>query len=321
MISVIITTYREKTTLPKAIQAILDNIRNSEEFIVGKETWSEGQMFEILVIGPDQDTERIVREFSQKYPEVRYLKDSGVGKPAALNLAFQKAEGEILVLTDGDVWTEKDALRNLLKHFEIKEIGAVSGRPVSINPRNNIFGYWSHFLTEAAHHMRLSDKHWPCSGYLYAIRNLYIRNKFVFRSQNILPEDVLSEDAVITEMIRNQGYQIVYAPEAKVYVKYPDNFRDWIKQKVRATGGYLQNLRNYESVTNIRIKKMRALWQEIGGGLKLFFTYPQNLREFWWTILLYLARIYLWFLIFWQIKIRHLSFNQIWQRIESTKII
>jgi cellulose synthase/poly-beta-1,6-N-acetylglucosamine synthase-like glycosyltransferase len=348
MISIIITTYKEKNTLPKAIQAILDNIYNirKEEFL------PEGQMFEILVVGPDEETAEIVKNFqfnllmsadlnnhSKQRILIKYLKDDGRGKPAALNLAFKTVKGEIFVLTDGDVRIGDNSLKYLLKPFfekEANKVGAVSGHPLPLNSRNDLFGYWSHFLTDAAHQMRINanpasrdadKREFPCSGYLYAIRAGLIEK---------VPENVLAEDAFITEIIRSQGYQIIYAPEAIVYVKYPNNFKDWLKQKVRSVGGNIQFI-NYPDVASgsqlyyfnfykVRWDKskritnrMRNFWQEIKDGLKLFFTYPKNLKEFWWTILLYLARIYLWLLIFWKLKIKRQSFHQIWQRIETTK--
>ncbi len=304
MISIIITTYKEKETLPKAIKAILNDIRNSEEFVISRE-------YEVLVVGPDKETEKITQEFSKKYFFVKYLKDKGIGKPAALNLAFREAKGEILVLTDGDVFIEKGAIKKLLRHFKDKKIGAVSGRPVSLNRRNNLFGYWSHFLTDAADFIRRKKarrgEYLVCSGYLYAIRNIIKE----------IPKDTLVEDSIISQMIWQKGYKIVYEPEAKVYVKYPNNFRDWLKQKIRATGGYIQPISNFQFP--ISKKRMRGFWEEVSGGFKLFFTYPKNLKEFCWTILLYLARLYLWLIIFWQIKIIKKTFSKIWQRVESTK--
>ncbi|MFN3301777.1 MAG: glycosyltransferase [Patescibacteria group bacterium] len=283
MISIIITTKEEEKTLPRAIKAILDEkIPNSE----------------LIVVDPSQETKKIISQFPFK---IRFIQDKGIGKPAALNLVFQKVEGEILVLTDGDVFVEKGAIKKLLKHFIDKKIGAVSGHPVPINPRDNLFGYWSHFLTDAADYLRRKKtkkgEYLVCSGYLYAIRNVIKE----------IPEDTLVEDSIISEMIWQRGYKIIYEPEAKVYVKYPDNFSDWLKQKIRATGGYLQSISK---------QKMRGFLEEIKDGFKLFFTYPKNLKEFFWTILLYLARLYLWFLIFWQIKILK-KFH--WPRIESTK--
>ncbi len=284
MISIILTTYKESETLPKAIGAILNqNIQ---------------QEYELLIIGPDKKTQEIVKEFS-KYSQIKYLKDKGNGKPAALNLAFEKAKGKILVLTDGDVFIGKNVLERLIKPFQNDNVGAVSGNPVSLNLKENLLGYWSHFLTNAAHQWRSKGENFPCTGYLYAFRDIIKK----------IPENVFAEDGIITQMIRSKGYQIVYVSEAKVYVKYPNNFKDWLKQKVRSTGGYSQKQSRGE----------RNILQEIIKGFKLFFIYPKTLKEFFYTILLYLARIILWLNIFWKIKIRKKSFAKIWQRIESTK--
>ena len=302
MISIIITTYKEPQSLPQAIEAFLN--QNFPED------------YEILIVGPDKATAGIAQGFFKKYPQVKYLEDQGRGKPAALNMAFKKAQGKILVLSDGDVWIGEGSLEKVLEPLKDGSVWAVSGRPISINSREEMFGYWSHFLTEAAHEMRLTSKNFPCSGYLYALRRDLISK---------IPEDILSEDAFITQIIRNKDYKVVYVPGAQVYVKYPDNFRDWLKQKVRSTGGYQQKLLKFPPARPAReadppsAEKMRGLWQEIRGGVKLFFTYPKNLKEFWWTILLYFARIYLWLAIFWNIKIRKKKFADIWQPVESTK--
>lgn len=162
-----------------------------------------------------------------------------------------------------------------------------------------MLGYWSHFLTHAAHQWRLKSNFFPCSGYLYAFRNVIEK----------IPSNMLAEDGVISGLIRKRGYQIAYAPQAEVYVKYPDNLKDWLKQKLRSTGGYVQK----------QSQKERNFFQEVGRGVIIFFTYPQSIKEFFWTILLYLSRIYLWVKIFWEIKIKNKDFKSIWQRVESTK--
>jgi len=287
MISVIITTYKEPKTLPKAINSILNQIPQDKKI-------------EIVVVGPDKQTEAVVQKFSSRYSFVKYIQDRGEGKPAALNLAFKRAKGNIIISTDGDVVVGSNAIKNLIHPFKNKDIGATSGRPISTNKRNTILGYWSHFLTNAAHQMRIKKDIWPCSGYLYAFRNI-IKN---------IPPNALSEDGLITQMIRNKGYLIKYCPKAEVYVKYPNNFKDWFKQKIRSAGGYVQVAET---------KKMRNIRQEGRDGVKLFFEYPKNIKEFFWTILLYKARIYLWLIIFWRIKIKKEKFNAIWKRIESTK--
>ncbi len=327
MILTIIATKKEPITLAMA----LDNLE--KELIINNHSGDS----EILIVGPDEETENIVRRSREKYKNISYLKDGGLGKPAALNLAFNWLKNKyptessnIIVLTDGDVYIKEQSLKYLLEPFSAEggsasggknqkvlgqpaltgqnRVGAVTGHPISLNNRDNIFGYWSHFLTEAAHQMRLHRKNFPCSGYLYAIRQNLIDS---------IPENSLSDDAVITEVVKNNKYRIIYASRSMVAVKYPDNFKDWLLQKKRSLGGYSQRIKIGEH--RLKINRLRNFVQETTGGFKLFISYPKNIREYWWTIVLFLSRIYLWFLILIDIKLRKKSFQKIWQRIESTK--
>lgn len=254
---------------------------------------------------------------------VKLLRDKGIGKPAALNLAFPEAKGDILILTDGDVEIGEEAILEILEPFKNPKIGAASGQPISINPKSNIFGFWAYILTEMAHKIRLrrtkEGKYIDCSGYLYAMRGNLVEN---------IPENTLSDDALISSLIYYQDYQITYTTEAKVYVKYPDNFKDWIKQKKRSTGGYTQLPGLLvgaglvpalpKATTRVAPTEMRSFRQETRGVFQIF-KYAQNPQEFWWTILLIFARIYLWWLIFWELKIKKTPFVKMWQRVESTK--
>lgn len=291
MISIIITTKKEPLTLSKAMEAIL------------KENLVEA---EILVIGPDFETEKIAKN----YPPVKFLKDSGAGKPAALNLAFRQAQGNILVLTDGDVWIKEGSIKKLINHFSNEKIGAVTARPIAINCHKTLFGYWAKFLTDAADWTRRKKakrgEYLVCSGYLYAFRNVIKE----------IPNDTLVEDGIISQIIWQNSYKIAYEPEAIVYVKFPTNFSDWIKQKIRSTGGYVQHVNALNDKLIMKKDKMRGFTEEVSDGLKLFLTYPKNLKEFFWTILLYSARLYLWLLILWKIKILK---KTPWERVESTK--
>lgn len=294
MISIVITTFKEPETLKQALIKILkEEIR---------------EKYEILVVGPDKETENVAWEFSQHYTEVKYLKDPGEGKPAALNLAFEKAQGDVIISTDGDVIIGSDAINQLVSVFKDPRVGVASGQPLSVNLRNTLLGYWSHFLTAAAHQTRSKKKIWPCSGYLYAFRNIIKE----------IPKESFSEDGLITEIIRQKKYKIKYVSKAKVYVKYPTNLKDWFRQKIRSAGGYSQ-IFTMNNGTRIKTKKMRNIIQEIKDGALLFITYPRNLKEYLWTILLFLNRIILWLVIFWKIKIKKSKFSSIWKRVESTK--
>ena len=288
MIRIVIIAYKEYNTIAKAISSFKEQKLNKK--------------YKIYVVCPDLETKNEVLKFN----DVVHIQDESKGKPSALNLVFRKFKNknDILILTDGDVFVGDNSLKELLDYFSDKNVGAVSGHPVSLNPKDNILGYWSFVLTNIAHKLRLSGKNFVCSGYLMAIRNIV---------QNI-PEDSLSDDAIISNIIIDKGYKISYAPNALVYVKYPTTFKDWINQKIRSAGGYYQ----IKSFTKSNIKMRRSFASESLGFLEVFI-YAKNFREFIYTILLLFARLYLWFMIFIKIRIKKQSFNKIWARIESTK--
>ncbi len=145
-------------------------------------------------------------------------------------------------------------------------------------------------------------KRFYCSGYLYAIRAGIIKK---------IPSETLSEDGFISHLIYSKGYKLDYVPEAEVYVKYPQSFKDWIIQKKRSAGGYNQ----IKLWTKI---EMRSFLKESFGALQVF-KYPQNLRELLYTFILIQARIYLWMLIFMDINIKKRKLKKVWLRVESTK--
>jgi len=95
MISIIITSYKEPKTIGKAIRCIaLPDC-------------------EIIQISPDSETLNAGLKVAQELnlgKNFKQIKDPYKGKPHALNMAFKKASGDILVLTDGDVFFDKDAV-------------------------------------------------------------------------------------------------------------------------------------------------------------------------------------------------------------------
>lgn len=324
--SFIVTAFREEDTIAELIRRLIPpDIELS---------------WELIVVVPDKGTKDVATktatELGLASDQFRLLTDEGKGKPAALNLALKKAQGEWLILTDGDVVLKESASAELLKALEIeleldnehgeapgyRQIGGLSGRPVSADDRSgSLLSYWGHLLAAAAHHKRTLDltnnpvglstrlvpkrEFFPLSGYLLAIRNL----KFV------LPEDCLADDAYLSYVIFNAGYRISYVPHAEVAVKYPANLTDYFAQKKRSTGGYVQ-LWKYGVVSTET--KSRSFWRE----LEYFWfpiKYAANFRELIWSLALYPTRLWLWLRIYWERKIMQKDFAKTWVRIESTK--
>lgn len=311
MLSIIITSFKEPNSIGKCISSIAD-----------KEYSGIQKPFEIIQVSPDDLTldagRKEVNRLKLSNEEYIQIRDPHKGKPFALQIALKKAKGDIIILTDGDTYFDKDSVSELIKPFKEKNVGGVSGRPVSMDPRNNKFGYWGHLLSDAADHRRkacmkdlgeyfISDKtFFPMSGYIMAIRNINIE----------IPSNVLSDDAYISYYLRNKGFDIGYVPQAKCYVKYPRNLKDYFKQKVRSLGGFKQ-LNRFGMFK--KDKQSRSFSIELK---YTFFVlgYSKNLKEFIWSLLLFPIRLITWGKIFWERDILKKDMpSSGWERIESTK--
>lgn len=310
-ISVIINAWKEPDTIGKAIKCIADTKYSGIS-----------ENYEIIQVSPDQPTleagMKTAKELNLQGKFIQ-IKDPLKGKPFALDMAIKQANGDILILTDGDVFFGKGSVKKIL--FPLQDnpkVGGVTGRPISLNSRKNMFGYFSHILTDSAHHRRstmlenMGEYHitnktfFPMSGYIIAARRHLV---------TLIPE-ALSEDAYISYEIRNQGYEIAYVPDALVYVKFPDNLKDYLLQKVRSLGGYIQ-LKKFNVMK--RDKQSRSFYIELKYAL-FVLKYPRNVKEFIWSLFLFPIRLYTWILILYKrVILKEGMPNSGWERIESTK--
>lgn len=298
--SLIITAWKEPKTVKTTLEKVFDSkYRNLLDDM------------EVILVCPDDETRKAGTEIAEQYnfPQFRQITDQQKGKPAALNLALAAAQGEILIFTDGDITLGDKALPALVQPFEDTSVGGVTGRPISADSKDTVFGYWGNLLADGAHHKRSKEfsrnSFYYMSGYLYAIKNI---------DDLRFPEESLVDDAWVTLELVRRGFKIKYAPEATVLIKYPQNFSDWIKQKKRSVGGY----KKLETKSETPMIKSRSIVEELK-YVVFPITYARNLKEFIYSLLLYPGRLYLWFAIGWQHYIGKKNFKETWVRIESTK--
>jgi cellulose synthase/poly-beta-1,6-N-acetylglucosamine synthase-like glycosyltransferase len=225
-------------------------------------------------------------------------------------MLYPTLRGRIIILSDGDVFVKENSMKYMIKHFEDKNTGCVTGRPVSIDPRSDILGYWSHLLCDAgAHEARLKrarkGEFLECSGYYWAFRNGIIK-KF--------PVDV-AEDTIVPYLFRDKGFKIGYAPEAEVYVRFPRTLRDFINQKKRTAKGH-ESLSKYYDVR--KLPRTKSFLNEVKEGYRALF-YPKTFTEVIYTFILFPIRLYIWALVFYHTKVKRDVYKDAWERVESTK--
>jgi len=292
MISVVITAFKEPKTIGQAIEAL--------------QKQDVKEPFEIIVCAPDKETQDVAKT----YKNVKIFNDPGKGKTLALNLLFKELKGDVWVFTDGDVHVSENALSELMKVFRNPKVGCVTGRPVSSNPKTSMVEYWSHLLADAgAHNVRkekfLNNEFLESSGYLFAFRNNGVIKE--------IPLDI-PEDIMISYIFWKKGFKLGYAENAKVYVKNPDNFKDWLNQRKRTASGHENMADDIPDVP-----KVKNFTNEAKKGFIWALQYPQNTKEFIWTLGLFAARTYMWLSIYYDRRIRRKFYGDAWDRVESTK--
>jgi heptosyltransferase-2 len=265
--------------------------------------------YEVLVSVPDKETQDIVRSYMKKYKNLKLFQDPGKGKSFALNLVFSTLDTDILILTDGDVYINENAVEDIVDTFNDPEIGCLSGRPVPQESKNTKYGYWANFLFDSAHRIRKkafkTNSFLECSGYLFAFRKEFIKK---------IPIDV-AEDTVIAYIFWEKGYKISYVETAEVYVKNATNIRDWINQKLRTHKSHGKLNEYVDIITTPKVKSFKTESK----GIIWLLSYPMNAKEAIWSLELALARFYTWMKFFLDTHIFDRHYTDAWKRIESTK--
>lgn len=292
MLSVVITAKEEAGLIQRAIRAF-----QREDYL--------GEDYEIIVVAPDKETLAAAEECGS---QIRVVRDKGISKAAAMSLIKAYVRGERIIFSDGDVVIRPGAVRELLK----VQARAVTGRPVywQTGSDEQPYRFWQECLVDTAHYLRVKAAERgdfiSLSGYLFLI------NSELFKRLN-WPNDLLAEDEYLSYWLWFNGYKIAYAPQAEVLVKYPNNYQDWLRQKVRTLAG------NYQVSVEWKRGIARNFNYELRGAVGMWRRYVKNVKEAFWLIWLFAARAHAWVLAWLKFKVFKQSKDEIWQRVRSSK--
>jgi cellulose synthase/poly-beta-1,6-N-acetylglucosamine synthase-like glycosyltransferase len=294
-VTVGIVSFDEQQSIGRALDLILSQRRDLD--------------FEVIVVaGGSDSTVDIVKRYHSSFPDFVFIEEKvRRGKPSAINQILERGKGDVIALTDGDVYLGQSSIARLVESFDDPNVGAATGRIVAVNARSNFFGFWANFLFDTANARRARDASsgvlYHLSGYLSAIRTGIVQS---------IPEDSLADDATLGIMVRVAGYRVAYVPESTVFVKFPENLSDFFLQKRRTMAGAYQ-LRQRFGVRD------RSILQEAREGLFQGFRYCKRPSEYFYFMSLAFARIIAWALAFWDMRVKKRDIMDLWRRVSSTK--
>lgn len=187
----------------------------------------------VICSGCTDRTPQIIKEFCEKDARIKPVVEKfRKGKANALNKIFAKARecADILILVNADALPEQGSIEKLILQLEKKTVGAVFARPVPLNELQGISNRIVHIVWKLHHNISV-HKAPKLSAELCAIRTICLRR---------IPEDIATDEPFIELSIRQQGYRILYVPEAVVYIRCPRSVPDLFRQRKRIWIGHLQ---------------------------------------------------------------------------------
>lgn len=209
-----------------------------------------------VVVVSDASTDRtdaILASF--RHPRVRWLRlGNQSGKTQAQNQAVQLCRGDIIVFSDATTVYERNAIRNLVRHYCNPRVGAVSGRYEYVQPdsrRPSIIGtavFWRYENLLKQLQSRAGTMT-GCSGCIYSIRReLYTP----------LPPQSCS-DLVEPLAIVRKGYRVAFEPDALAYEQSESSIREEFRMRVRVAAHGIDSLLGNTDLLNV----FRHFWVSI----------------------------------------------------------
>jgi cellulose synthase/poly-beta-1,6-N-acetylglucosamine synthase-like glycosyltransferase len=158
------------------------------------------------------------------------------GKSAVLNDLIPKARGEIVVLADSRQRFEPGVLKALIAHFGNPSVGAVSGELIltgcSEGPavKEGVGFYWRYEKFIRRMESRV-DSTVGVTGAIYAIR------RDLFRP---ISDETILDDVLIPMKIAQQGFRVLFEPDARAYDPAATTAAVEFTRKVRTIAGNFQ---------------------------------------------------------------------------------
>ncbi|MFA5515339.1 MAG: glycosyltransferase family 2 protein [Desulfuromonadales bacterium] len=189
-----------------------------------------GARLEVIVVsdGSNDGTDAAVKAIAD--PRLRLLRQyPRAGKTAALNAAVQLARGEILVFSDANSLFRPDALGKLVRNFADPQVGYVTGKMVYVDARGTIAGDGCGAYMRYENWLRRQESAFGSvigvDGGIDAVRRALYRP--------MRPDQL--PDFVLPLAVVDQGYRVVYEPEALLHEASLENPRDEYRMRVRVS--------------------------------------------------------------------------------------
>jgi biofilm PGA synthesis N-glycosyltransferase PgaC len=183
----------------------------------------------------------------RRYPSVLLLhEDKRGGKVAAENRVMKLVTAPVVVFSDANTMLPASALKELVKHYEDPEVGAVSGEKRILQKQKEAAAgagegiYWKYesFLKKMDSELLTIV---GAAGELFSFRRELYEE---------LESDTILDDFILSLRIAKKGYRVVYEPAAYAMETSSVSVKEELKRKIRICAGGWQSIVRLRSLLN-----------------------------------------------------------------------
>lgn len=161
----------------------------------------------------------------------------GKGKARALNLGVQRVQSDVVAIYDADNTPDKNALRYLVAQLMLhKELGAVIGKFRTVNKNATLLTRFINIETLSFQSM-LQAGRWQLHNIATLPGTNFVMWTSIIRQLHGWDEEALTEDSELSIRIYEEGYKIKFIPYAITYEQEPQEWKVWIRQRMRWVRG------------------------------------------------------------------------------------
>lgn len=203
---------------------------------------------EIMVIndGSTDGTLDVLEALRREFPDLKVYSIPASGKRFAMAKGIREAKGEIVVVVDSDTLLDRGALRNIVRGFEDRTLGAASGITTVANADKNWLTRMQDLRYLVSYEMMKAPESvfgcvTCCPGSLSAYRREYLMKILdPWLNQTFLGKRAtFGDDRSLTNHIL-RDYRVIYNPDARSSTIVPETWIRYLRQQCRWKKSWLR---------------------------------------------------------------------------------
>lgn len=230
-VSILLAVHNEEAVIGEKIKTTLNT-----SYPLDKIEW---------LIGSDHctdQTENIIQRHAQQFPQIKLISfGKRTGKVDIINELSRQAKSEIFILTDANVFFERETIYELVKHYKEPSITLVAGN--ILNPVQKVDGISRQESDYLFMENRIKYKEGILWGAIMgAFGGCYSLRRSFFTPT---PTHFIVDDFYITLSVIERGGRAICELAAKCHEDVSNKISEEFRRKTRIAMGNFQNFRHF----------------------------------------------------------------------------